>query len=164
MPEDIKITTKKPTPTESNHKKSTPLSNIDETIIRETELNTLTLENDLFKIYNESRSSRKKRKRDINIYEYNPSVSAAWKKNITNFSSRTTTITNKSLLGKPIQFLIKYKKYKYTCYTHIKYLTSYFGLRTRELKEENILKILKIIYQYRDNIKYLKIHHDHYKI
>src|SRR6266536_4556541 len=164
MPEDIKITTKKPTPTESNHKKSTPLSNIDETIIRETELNTLTLENDLFKIYNESRSSRKKRKRDINIYEYNPSVFAAWKKNITNFSSRAATATNKNLLNKPIQFLIKYKKYKYIYYTHIKYLTSYFYLLTRELKERKIKKILKTIYQYRDNIRYLKIYHHHYKI
>ena len=76
MPEDIKITTKKPTPTESNHKKSTPLSNINETIIREAELNTLTLEDDLFRTYNKSRPSSKKRKRDINTYGYNPSVSA----------------------------------------------------------------------------------------
>src|SRR6266511_1732606 len=96
-----------------NHKKSTPLSNINETIIREAELNILTLGNNPFRTYDESRLSSKKRKRDINIYEYNPSVSTAWKKNITNFSSRTTIIINKSLLGKPIQFLIKYKKYKY---------------------------------------------------
>ncbi len=164
MPEDIKITTKKFTPTEPNHKKSTPLSNINETIIREAELNTLTLENDPSKTYNKSKPSSKKRKRDINTYEYNPSVSTAWKKNITGFFSRTTTTTNKSFLGKPIQFLVKYKKYRYTYYTYTKYLTSYFGLRTRELKERKIKKILKTIYQYRDNIRYLKIYHNYYKI
>ncbi len=54
-------------------------------------------------------------------------------------------------LDKSIQFLVKY-------------LISYFGLRIRELKEEKIKEILKTIYQYRDNIKYLKTHHDYYKI
>ncbi len=68
--------TKEPASTESNYKKSTPFSNIDETIIREAELDTLTLGDDLSRTYNKSRPSSKKRKRDINIYEYNPSVSA----------------------------------------------------------------------------------------
>ncbi len=77
MTEDIKITTKKPTPTESNYRESTPLSNINETIIREAELNILTFKNDPSKTYNKSRSSSKKCKRDINIYKYNPSVSTA---------------------------------------------------------------------------------------
>ncbi len=62
------------------------------------------------------------------------------------------------------RFLVKYKKYKYTYYIYIKYLTSYFGLRTRELKERKMKEILETIYQYRDNIRYLKIYHDHYKI
>ena len=74
MPEDIKITTKKPTPTEPNYKKSTSLSNIDETIIREAELDILILENDLSGIYDESGSSSKKCKRDVNIYRYDFSV------------------------------------------------------------------------------------------
>ncbi len=52
---------------------------------------------------------------------------------------------NKSFLDKPIQFLIKYKKYRYIYYIYIKYLISYFGLRTRELKKK-IKEILKIIY------------------
>jgi len=50
---------------------------VDETIIREAKLDILTLENDLSRIYDKSGSSSKKRKRNINIYEYNPSVSAA---------------------------------------------------------------------------------------
>src|SRR6266511_5353472 len=162
--EDIKIITERPAPNEPNYKKSTLFSDIDETIIRKAELNTLTLEDDLFKTYNKFRLSSKKRKRDINIYKYDSSVFIAWKKNITNFSSRTTITINKSLLNKPIQFLVKYKKYKYIYYIYIKYLISYFGLRTRELKEGKIKKILKTIYQYRDNIGYLKTHHDHYKI
>ena len=164
VPEDIKMIIKKSTPTGPDHKKSTPFSNIDETIIRETELNTLTLENDLFGIYNKSKPSSKKRKRDINICGYNSSVSVAWKKNIINFFFRVTITINKSFLNKPIQFLIKYKKYRYIYYIYIKYLTSCFGLRTRELKEGKMKEILKIIYQYRDNIKYLKIYHDYYKI
>ncbi len=61
--------------TGSGHRKSTPLFNIDKTIIREAELDTLTLGNNLFGTYNKSGPSSKKRKRDINIYEYNPSVS-----------------------------------------------------------------------------------------
>jgi len=100
--EDIEIITKKPTSTEPNHRESTPLSNIDETIIREAELNTLTLGDDPSRIYNKSKSSSKKRKRDINIYKYDSSVSAAWKKNITNFFSRATITANKNLLNKPI--------------------------------------------------------------
>ena len=52
MPEDIEITTKKPTPTGPNHKESTPLSNINETIIREAKLNILTLGNDPSGTYN----------------------------------------------------------------------------------------------------------------
>src|SRR6266498_4250467 len=162
--EDIKIITKESAPTELDYKESTPLSDVNETIIREAELDVLTLGDDPSKTYNESGLSSKKRKRDINIYGYNPSVSAAWKKNIANFSSRAATTANKNFLSKPIQFLIKYKKYRYIYYIYTKYLTSYFGLRTRELKEGKILNILNIIYQYRDNIGYLKIHHDHYKI
>ncbi len=164
MPEDIKIITEGSASTKPGHKEFTSFSDIDETIIREAELNILILGNDPFGIYDESGLSSKKRKRDINIYGYNPSVFVAWKKNITNFSSRAATTINKSFLGKPIQFLIKYKKYRYICYTHTKYLTSYFGLRTRELKEGKIKEILKTIYQYRDNIRYFKTYHDHYKI
>ncbi len=48
---------------------------MDETIIRETELNILTLGDNPSKIYNEFRLSSKKRKYNINIYKYNPSVS-----------------------------------------------------------------------------------------
>src|SRR6266536_2417897 len=164
MPEDVEMITEKSTPTESNYKKSTPLSNVDETIIREAELDILILEDDLSGIYNKSKPSSKKRKRDINICGYNPSVSVTWKKNITDFSSRAATAANKNFLSKPIQFLVKYKKYRYICYIYTKYLTSYFGLRTRELKEGKIKKVLKTIYQYRDNIEYLKIYHDYYKI
>ncbi len=87
MTEDVEIITKKSTFTESNYREFTPLSNIDETIIREAELDILTLGNDLFEIYNKSGPSSKKRKRDINTYEYNPSVFTAWKKNIADFSS-----------------------------------------------------------------------------
>ncbi len=93
---------KKPTPTESDYKESISLSNINKTIIREAEVNTLILEDDLFRIYNKSRLSSKKRKRDINIYGYNPSVSVIWKKNIAGFSSRTAITVNKNFLGKPI--------------------------------------------------------------
>ncbi len=56
------------------------------------------------------------------------------------------TIVNKNLLGKPIQFLVKYKKYRYIYYTHIKYLASCFGLRTQKLKKGKMKKILEIIY------------------
>ncbi len=143
---NIKITIKEPIFTGPNHRESTSLSNMDETIIREAELNTLTLEDDLFRIYNKSEPSSKKRKRNINTCEYDFSVSITWKKNIVDFSSRTTTAANKNLLDKPIQFLVKYKKHRYICYTHIKYLTSYFGLRTRELKERKIKEILETIY------------------
>ena len=124
--------------TGSGYKESTPLFNINETIIREAELDALTLGDDLSETYNKSGLSSKKRKRDVNIYGYNLSVSVAWKKNIVGFSSRTITAANKSFLGKSIQFLIKYKKYRYTCYIYTKYLTSYFGLRTRELKERKM--------------------------
>ncbi len=73
-------------------------------------------------------------------------MSAAWKKNIISFLFRVATATNKSLLGKPIQFLVKYKKYRYICYIYIRYLVSCFGLRTRELKEGKIKEILKTVY------------------
>ncbi len=69
--------TKKPTFIKFNYKESTPLSNMDETIVREAELNILTLENDLSRTYNKSGSLSKKRKRDINTYKYNPSVFVA---------------------------------------------------------------------------------------
>ncbi len=85
-----------------NYRESTSLSNIDETIIWEAELDVLIFENDLFGTYNKSRPSSKKRKRDINIYEYNLSVFVAWKKNVTGFSSRVTITANKSFLDKPI--------------------------------------------------------------
>ncbi len=146
MPEDIKITTKESTPTGPDHKESTHLSNMNEMIIREAELDTLTLGNNLFRIYDKSGPSSKKRKRDINIYKCDPSVFITWKKNITDFFSRAATAVNKSFLDKSIQFLIKYKKHRYICYIYIKYLTSYFGLRTRELKEGKMKEILKIIY------------------
>ena len=87
---------------EFDYRESTPLSNINETIIREAELNILTFKNDPSKTYNKSRSSSKKCKRDINTYEYNSSVFTAWKKNIINFSSRAATIINKNFLNKPI--------------------------------------------------------------
>jgi len=102
VPEDIKIITERSTSTEFNYKKSTPFSDINETIIRETELDILTLEDDLSKIYDKSKSSSKKRKRDINIYKYNFSISTTWKKNITNFFSRAATTINKNFLNKPI--------------------------------------------------------------
>ncbi len=138
--------TKRPAPTESDYRESTPLSDIDETIIWETELDIQTLEDDSSGIYNKSKLSSKKCKRNINICGYNLSVFVTWKKNITDFSSRITTITNENDLDKPIQFLVKYKKHKYTYYIYIKYLASCFGLRTRELKEEKMKEILKIIY------------------
>ncbi len=119
---------------------------MDETIIREAELDILILENDLSGIYDESGSSSKKCKRDVNIYRYDFSVFVAWKKNVTSFFSRVTIIVNKSFLGKLIQFLVEYKKYKYIYYIYIKYLASYFGLRTRELKKKKIKEILEIIY------------------
>ncbi len=96
------MTTKESISTGPDYRESTPFSDINETIIREAELNILTLENNLSGIYNKSGPSSKKCKRDINIYEYDLSISAAWKKNITNFFSRATTIINKSFLNKPI--------------------------------------------------------------
>ncbi len=77
MIKDIKIITKKSTFIESGYKKFTSFSDIDEMIIREAKLDTLTFENDLFKIYNKSGLSSKKYKYNINIYKYNPSVSVA---------------------------------------------------------------------------------------
>ncbi len=90
------------TSTGSNYREFTPLSNIDEMIIREAELNILTLGDHLFRIYNKFRLSSKKRKRDINIYRYDLSVSVAWKKNVTGFSSRAAITVNENLLNKPI--------------------------------------------------------------
>src|SRR6266536_2457750 len=71
MLEDVKLITEGSTPIGFNHKKSTPLSDINETIIREAELDVLIFEDDLFKTYNKSRPSSKKRKRDVNTYGYN---------------------------------------------------------------------------------------------
>ena len=65
-------------------------------------MDILTLGNDLSGIYNESGPSSKKRKCVIDIYGYNPSVFAAWKKNITGFFSRVAIIVNKNFLNKPI--------------------------------------------------------------
>ena len=67
-------------------------------------------------------------------------------KNITDFSSRTAIVANEGLLNKLIPFLVKYKKYRYIYYIYTKYLISYFGLRTRELKERKMKEILKTIY------------------
>ena len=138
MLEDIEMITERLALIGFGYKEFTSLSDVDETIIWEAELNTLTLKDDLFGIYNKFGLLSKKRKRDVNIYEYNFSVSATWKKNIINFFSRIIIIINKSFLGKPIQFLVEYKKYRYIYYIYIKYLASYFGLRTRELKEGKI--------------------------
>jgi len=77
VPEDVEMTTKRPAFIEFSYKKSTSLSDVDETIIREAKLDILTLEDDLFGIYNKSELSSKKRKRDINIYECDFFVSAA---------------------------------------------------------------------------------------
>ena len=164
MSEDVEMTTEESAPTGPGYKEFTPLSDVDETIIREAELDALTLGDDLSGTYDKSGLSSKKRKRDINICGCDSSVSVAWKKNIANFSSRAAIAVNKSFLDKPIQFLVKYKKYKYIYYIYTKYLASCFGLRTRELKEGKIKEVLEIVYQYRDNIGYLKTYHDYYKI
>ncbi len=74
MPEDIKMIIKGSALTGSDYKESISLSDMDETIIREAELDILTLGDDLSGIYNKSKSSNKKCKRDINICGYNPSV------------------------------------------------------------------------------------------
>ncbi len=74
--EDVEIITERPTSIESNYTEFTSLSNMDETIIREVELDTLTLGNDPSGIYNESGPSSKKRKRNINIYGCDLSVFA----------------------------------------------------------------------------------------
>jgi len=123
-----------------------PHHNINETIIREAELDVLTLGDDLSEIYDESKLSNKKRKRDVNIYGYNFSVFIMWKKNVVGFFSRIAIAVNKNFLGKLIQFLVKYKKYRYICYIYTKYLASCFGLRTRELKEGKMKEVLEIVY------------------
>ena len=102
MLEDVEMITEGPASIGFGYKKSTPLSDMDETIIREAELDVLTLGDDPSKTYNESGPSSKKRKRDINIYGCDPSVSVAWKKDVASFSSRVATVANKSFLGKPI--------------------------------------------------------------
>ena len=102
MIEDIKIITERPVFIEPDYREFTSFSDIDEMIIWEAELNILTFGDDLSGIYNKSRLSSKKRKRDINIYGCDSSVSAAWKKNITNFFFRVATVANKSFLGKSI--------------------------------------------------------------
>ena len=77
MIEDVEIITKEPAFSGSNYREFTSLSNMDEMIIREAELDILSLGNNLFKIYNKSRSSSKKRKRDVDTCGYNSSVFAA---------------------------------------------------------------------------------------
>ena len=84
------------------YKEFTSFSDVDETIIREAKLNTLTLEDNLFRIYNESGLSSKKRKRDINICGCDSSVSVVWKKNVAGFFFRVVIVVNESLLNKPI--------------------------------------------------------------
>ena len=71
-------------------------------IIWEAELDALTLGDDLFGIYNESGSSSKKRKRDVDICGCDFSVFVTWKKNVACFFSRVATAVNESFLGKPI--------------------------------------------------------------
>ncbi len=77
---------------------------MDETIIREAELDVLTLGNDLSGTYNKSGSSSKKRKRDINICGYDSSVFITWKKNIASFFSRTTATASKGFLNSRYNF------------------------------------------------------------
>ncbi len=77
MIEDVEMITEGSTPTGPGYRESTPLSDIDETIIREAELNTLILENDPSGTYNKSKPSSKKRKRDINTYGCDFFVSTA---------------------------------------------------------------------------------------
>jgi len=100
--EDVEMITEGPIFIGSDYKESAPFSNMDETIIREAELDALTLGNDLFRTYNKSGPSSKKRKYDINIYGCDFSVSITWKKNIINFYSRATITANKNFLDKPI--------------------------------------------------------------
>ncbi len=88
--------------TGSGYRESTSFSDVNETIIRKGKLDILTLGDDLFGIYNKSGSSSKKRKRDINIYGCDFSVSVVWKKNVVSFSSRAATAANESFLGKSI--------------------------------------------------------------
>ncbi len=102
MIEDVEMITKESASTGSDYKKFTPLSDVDETIIRETELDTLIFGDDLSETYDKSGLWSKKRKRDVDIYEYNFSVSVAWKKNVAGFSFRAAIVINKSFLGKPI--------------------------------------------------------------
>jgi len=100
--EDVEMITEGSTFIESNYREFMSLSDMDETIIREAELDILTLGDNLSGIYDESGLSSKKRKRDINICGCDPSVFIAWKKNIISFSFRAAIIINKSFLGKPI--------------------------------------------------------------
>ncbi len=69
--------TKGPASIGFNYRESTPLSDINETIIREAELNILIVGDDLSRIYNESKLSSKKRKRDVDICGCDSSVSTA---------------------------------------------------------------------------------------
>ncbi len=102
MIEDIKMITKRFTFIGLSYKESTSFSDMDETIIREAELDILTLGDDLSGIYNKFRLSSKKCKRDVDICGCDLSVFVAWKKNIIGFSSRVATVANKGLLDKPI--------------------------------------------------------------
>ncbi len=102
MLEDIEMTIERLVFIEFGYKKSTSFFDMDETIIRETELDTLTFEDDLFGIYDESGLSSKKRKRDINICGCDSSVSVVWKKNVAGFFFRVVIVVNESLLNKPI--------------------------------------------------------------
>ncbi len=94
MIEDVEMTMEGSIFTGFDYRESTPFSNIDETIIREAELDVLTLGDDLSEIYDESRPSSKKRKRDVDICECNSSVFVVWKKNIADFSSRAITVVS----------------------------------------------------------------------
>jgi len=100
--EDVEMITKKFAFIGSGYRESTSLSDMDETIIWEAELDILTFGDDLSGIYNKSGLSSKKRKRDIDIYRYNSSVFVAWKKNIADFFSRVAIAANESFLGKSI--------------------------------------------------------------
>ncbi len=102
MIEDVEMIIEESTFIGFGYKEFTPLSDVDETIIREAELDALTLGDDLSGIYDKSGLSSKKRKRDVDICGCDFSVLVAWKKNVADFSSRVVIVVNESFLGKSI--------------------------------------------------------------
>jgi len=73
--EDVEMTTEGPTPIKSDYRESTSLSDVDEIIIWKVELDALTLGDNLSEIYDKFGPSSKKRKRDVDIYGCDSSVS-----------------------------------------------------------------------------------------